>query len=109
MKVEFKTVKIKDNFEVWCHIYLAVSKWVTQQSYSASRGKAYMAACVQCCRNASLCVFVTNEGLLYSFHCYMRNRMHSPNIKIIDLCYIFTNEYGADCRILLKRTYRNRQ
>jgi hypothetical protein len=29
-------VKIKDNFVVWCHIYLPVSKWVTQQSYSAS-------------------------------------------------------------------------
>jgi hypothetical protein len=38
-------VKIKDNFEVWCHIYLPVSKWVAQQSYSALRGKAYMAAC----------------------------------------------------------------
>jgi hypothetical protein len=45
---------IKDDFVVWCHIYLPVSKWVTQQSYGASRGKAYMASCVQSCRNANL-------------------------------------------------------
>jgi hypothetical protein len=70
-------VKIKDNFVVWCHTYLPVSKWVTQQSYSASRGKAYMAAC------------------MVLIHCYMRNRMHSPNIKMY-------NEIG--CKVTLTLT-----
>jgi hypothetical protein len=60
-------VKIKDNFEVWCHIYRPVSKWVTQQSYSASRGKAYMASCVQSCRNASLCVSVVCLSVTHTF------------------------------------------
>jgi hypothetical protein len=39
---------------------------------------------VHCCWN-----IVANEGLLYSFHCYMRNRMHSPNIKFIYKVYQF--------------------
>jgi hypothetical protein len=30
---------------------------------------------------------VANEGLLYPFHCYMRNRLHSPNIKINSIVY----------------------
>jgi hypothetical protein len=33
---------MKDGFVVWCLVYLPVSKWVTQQSYSVSRGKAYI-------------------------------------------------------------------
>jgi hypothetical protein len=35
-----KTVWIKDGLVVWCPVYLPVAKWATQQSYSASRGKA---------------------------------------------------------------------
>jgi hypothetical protein len=65
-------MKIKDNFVVWCHIYLPLSKWVTQQSYSASRGKAYMAACAQSCTNASLCFSVTYCIYHYEYIKYVK-------------------------------------